>query len=285
MKVLASKSIELHNAVSTNSFYFSGCYTQNNLARKSLNRIKAEFSNDAMIHWLQLQNGIDAIPPNFQKTMWVTFENRRPPSRGFQRSLSFDIDTLSNSNFYLPLWLTYIDLFATKSPWVRHRVTQEDLLKKRQYKMKNRQFACAFLNNPNPMRLRAIDELQKIGDVTLYGRYSNNYVADKISVSQKYKFSLCFENDLYPGYVTEKPLEAWLGGTVPLYWGDDAAKCFNPSALVNLKEFQSMQDFSEYVALLNSDESAFKKIYEQPLLSQIFKTERLTEFFSHWILE
>lgn len=36
---------------------------------------------------------------------------------------------------------------------------------------------------------------------------------------RRYKFTIAFENQSYPGYVTEKIADALMAGTVPIYWG------------------------------------------------------------------
>jgi len=34
-----------------------------------------------------------------------------------------------------------------------------------------------------------------------------------------YKYMICLENSIEPGYITEKPFQAWFAGTVPIYHG------------------------------------------------------------------
>ena len=50
---------------------------------------------------------------------------------------------------------------------------------------------------------------------------ANNVCRSYDAVARNYRYFLCFENDLYPGYVTEKPIEAWASGSVPLWRGID----------------------------------------------------------------
>jgi hypothetical protein len=238
-----------------------------------------------MTRWLEIQYGFDKVPSSSQKSLWVTFENRRPPFKDFQRTLSFDLDSFSGTNFYLPLWLIYIDFLETQSSWVRHKIKLKSLLDIRERPPVKRKFACAFINNPNPVRLRAIQELSRIGEVDVFGRYSNRYIDRKIEKSRDYMFSVCFENDIYPGYVTEKPLEAWLGDTVPLYWGHDKAGYLNKSGMINLMDFDSLQNFCQYVTKVYADRELYDEIYSQPFLSRPFDVQNLLTFFESWILE
>jgi hypothetical protein len=282
---LATTNPEIQDVLKNELIYFSGCYTQTNLMKKLFARIRAEFEPKEMTRWLHLQNGFDVVPTGFKKSMWITFENRRPPYRDFQRSLSFDLDFFGGFNHYLPLWVTYIDFLESKSSWVRHQVTQTTLLETRMIYPIEKKFACAFINNPNPIRLRAINELSKIGKVDVFGRYSGNYINNKIEKSKEYFFSICFENDIYPGYVTEKPLEAWLGQTVPLYWGNDIAEYINPSSMINLNNFLSLNQYCDYVSEVYKDKDLYTKIFCQPFLKKPYDIENLLSFFKSWILE
>ncbi len=44
--------------------------------------------------------------------------------------------------------------------------------------------------------------------------------SNKLETISKYKFALCFENGSYPGYVTEKIIDCFVAGVVPVYMGD-----------------------------------------------------------------
>ena len=50
-----------------------------------------------------------------------------------------------------------------------------------------------------------------------YGRAEN-----KQETLREYNFVIAFENSDYPGYITEKIIEAFKAGAVPLYWGGGA---------------------------------------------------------------
>jgi hypothetical protein len=52
--------------------------------------------------------------------------------------------------------------------------------------------------------------------VDIYGSQSNP-ISDKIGLYSNYKLVLCPENSMSPGYITEKPLHAWISGTRYLY--------------------------------------------------------------------
>lgn len=252
------------------NIFFIGCYPQISLLAKANLFLKSRISNQGMTNWLNHQRGLSTLMKIQGKKVWVTFENRRIPFEGADLSISFDLDFNKGKNLYFPLLFSYIDFLNTNSSYVRHKISFEELLLPRislGKSLDSRDFACAFINNPDPVRLRFLKELSRFGKVDIFGRYANNYVEDKIGVGNKYKFVICFENDLYPGYVTEKPLEAWLSKSVPVYWGNDARGLLNSAALINCSSYDSLADAAESVASLQSQTELMEGIIKQPLLS------------------
>lgn len=85
----------------------------------------------------------------------------------------------------------------------------------------------------------------------------------KREVISNYMFNLAFENSLEPGYVTEKPFDAMLSGTVPIYLGD--AKHLkrmlpHPMAAIFLDDFGGdAQKLVEYLNMLAQNETAYEE--------------------------
>jgi hypothetical protein len=103
-----------------------------------------------------------------------------------------------------------------------------------------------------------------MGKVDVFGSYSGKLVESKIDIARDYRYSICFENDLYPGYVTEKLLEAYLSETVPLYWGDlGNDEFYNQKSFINFRDFNSTRDL--ITSLSNHD---YRSMYEMGLLSK-----------------
>ena len=48
----------------------------------------------------------------------------------------------------------------------------------------------------------------------------------------QFKYMICLENSKAPGYITEKPFQAWFASTVPIYDGG-CVEDLNPDAIVN----------------------------------------------------
>lgn len=116
--------------------------------------------------------------------------------------------------------------------------------------------------------MHAIRALQEVGQVDVYGRAVGRPVSSKLDVARRYRYVLCFENDVYPGYVTEKVFEAWATGAVPLWWGQDPAGYLNPSAMVNAATPATFANMVDTVAQLESSPSEWDAIVARPLLTR-----------------
>jgi hypothetical protein len=84
-----------------------------------------------------------------------------------------------------------------------------------------------------------------------------------------YKFMICFENTPMSNYLTEKLHNAWLGGTIPIYWGcTSAPEWLNPKAFVYVDSTseESVAKAIAEIIRLDNDDVAYKEMYEQPLL-------------------
>lgn len=85
---------------------------------------------------------------------------------------------------------------------------------------------------------------------------------------RKYKFGLVFENTVQKGYVSEKILNAFLGGTVPIYHGtEDVFKVFNRDAFVYFDSHNPEKSI-EKVRLLMRDNYEYRRMISQPILAE-----------------
>lgn len=216
--------------------------------------------------------------------IWLTLENVRPPVQdNFLVTLSYDQFDFDQTNFYLPAWYMLVGLFGRVNREYEGLGTQEEIERARYKNLLNpraltnyseKLFACAIYGNPHPVRLKAIQSLSKIDKVDLYGRITGTLVTSKFEIGKKYKFAVCFENNFYPGYVTEKLLQAYTAGSVPIYWGhlgDDIV--INRQSFINMYDFSTTSEFVDYVETI--DEVKYKEIYERPFLTGIPDLENL----------
>jgi hypothetical protein len=84
-----------------------------------------------------------------------------------------------------------------------------------------------------------------------------------------YDFVIAMENKIYDGYVTEKILNAFSSGSVPIYWGDSkfAKMFFNNKSFVDVSDFKNLEDCVEYVSKLEKTE--IEELIKQPIFNKI----------------
>ena len=133
------------------------------------------------------------------RRVWYSGENIRPPySNEIDSFLSFDQDRFGGKNTYMPLWWHRLNWYESHnfSQDVGVPVTVEILTQPREVESQKKGFACAFIGNSHPTRLRFIEQLRKFGEVDVFGNSVGRPVHNKYSIAKDYKFSVCFENDL-----------------------------------------------------------------------------------------
>ena len=215
-----------------------------------------------------LSTGLQPIK-TAKKNIWYSGENVRAPQGIWDGFLTFDTNLPKDRSVYFPLWfLTSTDLFksTTETYWGGTVPSIGELMDGRKFTSRRKKFIVAFIGRSYSMRLHAIEGLSKIGKVDVYGEAARNQVTNPSIVATKYRYVMCFENDLYPGYVTEKPLEAYLTGAIPLYFGLDNLGYLNSKAIINLADFENIDEWVDYIEEIDNNSRVFRRIYEQPIL-------------------
>lgn len=81
--------------------------------------------------------------------------------------------------------------------------------------------------------------------------------AQKIITLRNYKFVLCFENSVFPGYVTEKFFDALFAGTVPVYLGAPNVERYIPAeTFVDFRKFKNIPALHQFLSAM--DEAAYQ---------------------------
>jgi len=81
-------------------------------------------------------------------------------------------------------------------------------------------------------------------------------VENKFETLKQYKFAFCFENSIFPGYITEKILDAFYAGTVPIYLGAPDVLQFVPKGcFVDFRDFADLEQLNKF--LLSVDEAKY----------------------------
>lgn len=215
-----------------------------------------------------------------RKTLAFIGENVRPSFIGYNYSLSFDWDSYGGRNYRLPLWyarLAWPGFIQKPRKANSHNHGYEDLIsiesltKGRTLDMSQKTKFCAMIaGNPEGLRINLYNSLSKYKQVDGYGNmFGNSLRKSKFEILPEYKFCLCPENSIYDGYITEKLIDAYAGGTVPIYSGDvSVIDDFNDGAYINYQFVRNMESLVSKVMRTDLADEVYKTMYEQPLLTK-----------------
>ena len=216
--------------------------------------------------------------------IYVTCENIHIDWNLADYGISANIMDFGERNLSYPYYLSYLQDF-------------EFALQKHLIYDKREKF-CSFMSSnggADKIRDEFFEELCKYKKVDSGGRWKNNiggpigdrfgdFSTSKREWNKNYKFNLCFENSSQKGYVTEKIIQAFAAGCVPIYWGDGSlcdekyAKfrpVFNPKAFINVHNFDSIESAIKEIERIDNDDSAFETMRKEP----IFSDKSMERFF------
>lgn len=109
-------------------------------------------------------------------------------------------------------------------------------------------------------------------------------VKSKHETLSQYRFSICFENMVMPGWITEKIFDCFYVGTIPIYLGaPDIEKYVHKNCFIDMRDFDSYDELYAYLlSLSDEDISSFREAARGYLSSeqyQPFTKERFVEQF------
>ena len=88
------------------------------------------------------------------------------------------------------------------------------------------------------------------------GKFNNNIggpVENKIEFFRQYKFSIAMENSDGDGYISEKIVESFIAGTIPIYYGDYMIdEYINPKSYILIKSEKDILKKIEYRYVLKN---------------------------------
>lgn len=101
---------------------------------------------------------------------------------------------------------------------------------------------------------------------------------DNNNLFRTYRFVLCMENQNAPGYVTEKILNAFLSGAIPVYYGtQEVFNLFNRKAFIYY-DISRPDEALQQIAALEANPSLYQDMKAQPILANGLET--LRQYFS-----
>ena len=205
-------------------------------------------------------------------------ENREPIKSKYEKNSIYILTTKSNINnsIYIPFCLE-----------------SHHIYKDRLYKDNDRKYIIGYCaSNKVDIRETFFNKcVEKIGidKCISYGHCYGNYKKTNencnggfqgmglIKEYSECKFVIAMENSIGDGYVTEKIVNAFYSGAIPIYWGSsNVNELFNKNAFINVNDFNDIDECIEYIINLSDDDikkMLNEKIYCDNDLVNIFNDE------------
>lgn len=217
---------------------------------------------------------------DFYRAGRKVFFSGEPHPHRTDADFNITFDASNDINVRLPLWVWVMD---------------DTILKPRQYdnNHKREKFCSYIASGHHDNRQMFVEKLSsQYKPVDCGGGHLNNIggeiprgtnASGKIEHNKQYKFAMAFENNQYPGCVTEKICDVYKSGCIPIYWGTpDVTQDFNPSTFINANDFPDFDALIDHIRRVDCDDELYASYFKDPILSdawvQIFSDPNHTFF-------
>lgn len=88
----------------------------------------------------------------------------------------------------------------------------------------------------------------------IVNKLNPNICEDKLLTISQFKFNICLENMVYPGYVTEKIIDCFNAGVIPIYLGAPDILDFIPAeTFIDLRNFSNQDQLMGFLESMSSE--------------------------------
>ena len=207
--------------------------------------------------------------------IFYSAENLIPDFKTYDYSLTFCKSSFQDRNWRVPLYTVWNDFSIKLDSLLGFRNAAK--------LSQNKDEFCSFVvSNPYcSFRNNLFKRLEKYKFVHSGGELFNNSgenTENKSLFIRNSKFNIACENESYPGYTTEKILEAFLAGCIPVYWGNpEIALEFNEKAFINCHNYKSINEVVDRIIEIDQNKALYLDYLSQP----IFYNDSIPEDASH----
>ena len=170
---------------------------------------------------------------------------------------------INDKTFYVPLFLSRGIGDYTSSPFYR------------KYTNNNRERLAAFIAShsvyPRNDMFTILHTLDNTVDAL--GNANNTHKVklpdswwDLPDIYKDYMFGFAMENVNEKGYITEKIMNVFIGGAIPIYWGTSMVKeIFNPDAFIYVNDYPSLKDAANDIIAISKDPYRLQNMLQAPI--------------------
>lgn len=174
-----------------------------------------------------------------------------------------------NDVFYLPYFLNTGPKIHTKTPFIRE-FTNKDRVR----------LAAYIARNPAGHRSEFFKELKTLNNkVNGLGPVNHTMVNTEMpprdktyelpKIYKKYKFGFAMESKDEEGYITEKIMNVYRGGAIPIYWGTSKIKdIFNIDSFIYINDYSSFKEAANEIIKISNDTTKLHAMQEAPIFKE-----------------
>ena len=121
------------------------------------------------------------------------------------------------------------------------------------------------------------------------GKHENNIggqTENKYEFFSSYKFSIAMENSEGDGYISEKIIDSFISGTIPIYYGDYMIdEYINPKSYILIRGEKDILEKINYIKKIDNNDELYKNLLKENVIidenvaNKIEKEEK--EFLQH----
>lgn len=261
-----------------------------NLSVNCVDTLNYSISNNLLKHWLKNEANIifeiNAENPDYLFYDIFGTEHLNPKYNNSIKIAYYSenyLPDLNHADYAISqAHIMYLDRFF-KFPvfiWILNRLKNYDIQKIRidASKKYNKKFCAAVISSNKTseyFRFNFINELNKYKKIDMGGSAFNNVggkVKDKIQFLSSYKFSFSMENTKGDGYVSEKIIDSFLAGTIPIYYGDYMLdEYINPKSFILVNGEKDINSKIEYIKRIDNDNELYKSILREKIFNENYK--------------
>ena len=138
-----------------------------------------------------------------------------------------------------------------------------------------------FSGKSYSIRELIVNAISEVIPVAKYGKaYNKPFQGSKHLLQKEHLFCICPENSIREGYCSEKVVEAYLSGYIPIYWNHpkNIEGIINKNAIINLYGLDKEQ-IKQKIIEITTNRALLKDIYESPLFDKNFNIEKIIQEF------
>ena len=102
------------------------------------------------------------------------------------------------------------------------------------------------------------------------GKYENNIggqTNNKYEFFSSYKFSIAMENSEGDGYISEKIIDSFITGTIPIYYGDYMIdEYINPKSYILIRGEKDIQEKINYIKEIDNNNEMYKNLLKENVI-------------------